>query len=39
MADADMQGLLRWLDQRRHPRFVLLPRDEYQRLRTAWKLP
>jgi hypothetical protein len=39
MSDEDMQSLLKWLDQRRTPRFVLLPRDEYARLRGAWRLP
>jgi L,D-peptidoglycan transpeptidase YkuD (ErfK/YbiS/YcfS/YnhG family) len=39
MPDADMQGLLAWLDRRRNPRFVLLPEREYARLREAWQLP
>jgi L,D-peptidoglycan transpeptidase YkuD (ErfK/YbiS/YcfS/YnhG family) len=39
MSDEDMQALLRWLDRRREPRFVLLPRAEYVRLRELWKLP
>jgi L,D-peptidoglycan transpeptidase YkuD (ErfK/YbiS/YcfS/YnhG family) len=39
MSDADMQALLGWLDKRRDPRFVLLPRAEYARLRAAWQLP
>jgi L,D-peptidoglycan transpeptidase YkuD (ErfK/YbiS/YcfS/YnhG family) len=39
MSDEDMQSLLKWLDQQRTPRFVLLPRDEYARLRGAWRLP
>jgi L,D-peptidoglycan transpeptidase YkuD (ErfK/YbiS/YcfS/YnhG family) len=39
MSDADMQQLLRWLDRRRTPRFVLLPAQEYERLKSAWRLP
>jgi L,D-peptidoglycan transpeptidase YkuD (ErfK/YbiS/YcfS/YnhG family) len=39
MTDADMQALLRWLDRRRSPRFVLLPEQEYARLREQWHLP
>jgi L,D-peptidoglycan transpeptidase YkuD (ErfK/YbiS/YcfS/YnhG family) len=39
MSDDDMQSLLKWLDRRRTPRFVLLPRAEYSRLRGAWRLP
>lgn len=39
MAPADMRRLLAWLDPQATPRFVLLPRAEYQRLRAAWALP
>ncbi len=39
MTDADMAALLRWLDRRRAPRFVLLPQREYERLRAQWQLP
>jgi L,D-peptidoglycan transpeptidase YkuD (ErfK/YbiS/YcfS/YnhG family) len=39
MPDADLQELLRWLDRRRAPRFILLPQAEYDRLRQAWRLP
>ena len=39
MSDADMQQLLRWLDRRQSPRFVLLPAAEYDRLRGHWQLP
>ena len=39
MSDEDMQGLLRWLDKRKAPRFVLLPQFEYERLKGAWRLP
>lgn len=39
MAPATMDALLRWLDARRRPVFVLLPRSEYRRLWRAWNLP
>lgn len=39
MAPADMRRLLAWLDPKASPRFVLLPRAEYRRLRAAWALP
>ncbi len=34
-----MRDLLEWLDRKRRPRLVLLPRDEYERLRKSWWLP
>ncbi|MFT3928645.1 MAG: hypothetical protein QM778_39315 [Myxococcales bacterium] len=39
MAPATMDALLAWLDPKRHPVFVLLPRAEYARLKTDWHLP
>jgi L,D-peptidoglycan transpeptidase YkuD (ErfK/YbiS/YcfS/YnhG family) len=39
MSDEDLQQLLRWLDRRKKPRFVLLPQAEYDRLKAAWRLP
>ena len=39
MSAATMQSLLAWLRPKSHPVFVLLPRDEYQRLRVDWRLP
>lgn len=39
MAPATMDALLAWLDARRHPVFVQLPKAEYARLVHAWKLP
>jgi L,D-peptidoglycan transpeptidase YkuD (ErfK/YbiS/YcfS/YnhG family) len=39
MAPALMQSLLAWLKPRDMPVFVLLPRAEYQRLRSSWHLP
>jgi hypothetical protein len=39
MSDAALRGLLSWLDARKQPVFVLLPRAEYERLKTAWRLP
>ena len=39
MAPEHMLGLLRWLDPGKGPVMVLLPVDEYARLKTAWGLP
>jgi L,D-peptidoglycan transpeptidase YkuD (ErfK/YbiS/YcfS/YnhG family) len=39
MDDPTMTRLLAWLRPDRHPVFVLLPADEYARLRDAWQLP
>ena len=39
MAEPTMDHLLAWLDARKRPRLVQLPRAEYERLRQAWKLP
>ena len=34
-----MSALLAWLDASAHPVLVLLPRDEYEKLRDTWALP
>lgn len=39
MTAEHMQALLAWLRPREQPRFVLLPRAEYQRLQASWQLP
>jgi L,D-peptidoglycan transpeptidase YkuD (ErfK/YbiS/YcfS/YnhG family) len=39
MAAADMRRLLEWLDPAQKPLFVLLPVNEYRRLRAEWQLP
>lgn len=39
MAEPVMDRLLGWLDDRRHPVFVLLPEAEYRHLRADWQLP
>jgi len=39
MAEPALRSVLAWLQPREHPVFVLLPRAEYERLRTAWNLP
>jgi L,D-peptidoglycan transpeptidase YkuD (ErfK/YbiS/YcfS/YnhG family) len=39
MTPATMNGLLAWLKPQQHPVFVLLPQDEYARLRNTWQLP
>lgn len=39
MAEPVMRSLLGWLRPGAHPVFVLLPENEYRRLRAAWHLP
>ncbi|TAM23451.1 MAG: hypothetical protein EPN68_09995 [Rhodanobacter sp.] len=39
MNPATMRRLLAWLKPQAHPIFVLLPQDEYARLRHGWQLP
>jgi L,D-peptidoglycan transpeptidase YkuD (ErfK/YbiS/YcfS/YnhG family) len=39
MTEDAMRKLLAWLKPEDHPVFVLLPNDEYLRLRKAWDLP
>ncbi|MGY3229415.1 L,D-peptidoglycan transpeptidase YkuD (ErfK/YbiS/YcfS/YnhG family) [Luteibacter sp. HA06] len=39
MTDETMEKLLAWLDPKKKPVFVLLPKGEYVRLRDAWNLP
>ena len=39
MAETVMQALVAWLRPEDHPVFVLLPQNEYRRLRVAWDLP
>lgn len=39
MAEPTMDHLLAWLDARKQPLLVQLPRAEYERLRASWKLP
>jgi D-alanyl-D-alanine dipeptidase len=39
MMEQDLIGLMRWLDPKRKPLLVQLPREEYQRLREKWSLP
>ena len=39
MEPARMTTLLAWLNASAQPRFVLLPRAEYQRLQADWQLP
>lgn len=39
MDEPAMLRLYSWLRPELHPVFVLLPRGEYQRLKTAWNLP
>ena len=39
LAPASMDALLGWLDARRKPVFVLLPKAQYAALKHEWKLP
>lgn len=39
MTQSTMERLLAWLDPKKQPVFVLLPKDEYARLRHSWSLP
>ncbi|MDQ3205035.1 MAG: hypothetical protein M3Q40_00655 [Pseudomonadota bacterium] len=39
MEPAVMESLLAWLQPRQQPVFVLLPQDQYARLRSSWNLP
>lgn len=39
MAPESMDALLAWLDARRKPVFVLLPKAQYAALKQAWELP
>jgi L,D-peptidoglycan transpeptidase YkuD (ErfK/YbiS/YcfS/YnhG family) len=39
MAEPNMDALLAWLDPNRHPRYVALPKTEYQAKQHAWGLP
>lgn len=39
MAVENLEAMIRWLDPRLSPHYVLLPRAEYGALRTAWGLP
>ena len=39
MEQPNLEALLRWLDSRKRPLLVQLPRSEYERLRATWRLP
>jgi len=39
MAEPDMERLLAWLTPDANPVFVLLPQEQYDRLRDSWNLP
>lgn len=39
MAEENLRAVLRWLDAKKRPVLVQLPRAEYERLRRAWNLP
>jgi len=39
LAESDLVELITWLDARKQPEYVLLPKHEYERLWKAWQLP
>ena len=39
MAEDNLTQLMRWLREDKHPYYVLLPKAEYEKVRTAWRLP
>jgi D-alanyl-D-alanine dipeptidase len=39
MEQPNLEALIRWLDSRKRPLLVQLPRSEYARLGPVWKLP
>jgi hypothetical protein len=39
MAVENLEAMIRWLRTEKRPYYVLLPREEYQRVRNAWGLP
>lgn len=39
MTSENMEEFLRWLDGKKNPVLVQLPKNEYQRLKKQWKLP
>ena len=39
MAVSDLEAMIRWLDPRASPYYVLLPRADYGALRASWRLP
>lgn len=39
MSEENLRAMIAWLDPAMHPVYVLLPRQEYLRLRRAWGLP
>lgn len=39
MKVSDLENIIRWLQWRSVPHYVLLPREEYRRLKGPWKLP
>lgn len=39
MSEADIRALIRWLDPTKKPVYILLPKNEYLKLRKIWGLP
>ncbi|MGI9241464.1 MAG: L,D-transpeptidase family protein [Verrucomicrobiales bacterium] len=39
MSSGDLIEIMRWLDPKKHPQYTLLPKAEYERLKSRWGLP
>ena len=39
MQKSDLENVIRWLRRDANPHYVLLPKAEYRKLKTAWDLP
>lgn len=39
MSETDLVSMIRWLDPKASPYYILLPQAEYAALRSAWNLP
>lgn len=39
MAVENLESMIRWIKTDKYPYYVLLPQSEYQKMRSAWKLP
>lgn len=39
MSEENLRAVLAWLDPKKKPVYILMPRDEYMRYRSAWGLP
>jgi hypothetical protein len=39
MDEQKLLGIIKWLDKSKNPILIQLPKEEYKRLKTKWKLP